>query len=661
MKTCPKCSKVYDDPGLNFCLDDGEWLLPDDIDKEDATKVFPSSPDSSEAPTKQKITRTDETAVLHTNALERAISDSGNKRRRRVFLGAAVGLLVFLGAGYGLFRWYSGSASSPGSVPEIEAERLTGDGKVHEAAISPDGKFLAYLEVRDDKSTLRVKQIETNSTVEILKAGDFEVINNVVFSPDGNFVFFGAIALDRKMSVYKVPTLGGTAVAIPVASMSFSLSPDGSMLAYYGEDAESTETHIGIAGTDGSNSQKIVSKTGKKWVEAGTAWSQDGSSLVLVEGDDDRLPEPELSLAVYSLSERSTKTLGSSRWERVDNKGLVWDPSGRFVYITGEQAGGNTMQLWRVSLPDGETVKLTQNQRDYRGLSVTSDGSRLVTTEEEFRTSVWVSQDLDPMNAVEVIPGRGDTFGLDWTPDGRIVYVSDQSGASEVWIMKADGTEQKQLTNDRLLKIEPSVSPDGRSVVYTSTVEGFQIYAVPIGGGDPERIDTGQVGPDNPKFSSDGKFIAFSAWTGGKQSIYRIPAPKGNSERLTNFPSTEPAYSPDGSMIACFSILEGEKFWILAILPAEGGSPVKTFQIPTSTATSRGPAWTPDGKQITYIVSNGEKSDLWAQPVEGGDPVRISDFTRPWIARRSYSQDGKRIAITRGEAFRDAVMLTVMK
>ncbi len=140
--------------------------------------------------------------------------------------GALAALVLVLTAGYGIFRWYSGEVASPSAIPEIEVERLTGDGKVFEAAISPDGKFLAYLEVRDDKSTLRVKQIETNSMVDILKEGEFQAISNVFFSPDGNFVFFGGIDSDRKESVFKVPTLGGSPVRIPVAAMSFSLSPD---------------------------------------------------------------------------------------------------------------------------------------------------------------------------------------------------------------------------------------------------------------------------------------------------------------------------------------------------------------------------------------------------------------------------------------------------
>lgn len=659
MKTCPKCKSTYDDETLNFCLEDGEWLNDPGTDGE-ATRSIPAQRDPSEAPTKQKLVETDETAILPTGA----VRESPDPRRKgahwKFTVPAVIVLFALIAGAYLLYRqiliWELVTRE-----PDIEVERLTGDGKVREAAISPDGKLLAFLEVKNDTSALLVKQIETNSTVEILKENVFANINNVVFSPDGNFVYFSAVDSEKRTAIHKVPSLGGTPVMVPIAAMSFSLSPDGKRIAYYGDDAETTETLISVAGADGADPRKIVSKSGNTWVEPGIAWSPDGDKLIFVEGHDDRLPNPELSLSVYSFDDESIKPLGSSLWRRIDDDGIVWDPSGSFLYVTGEQAGSEATQVWRVSYPAGESVRLTRNRQGYRGLSITSDGSRLVTIEETLRTGVWVSPDLDPMRAIEVLPGTGDTWGISWTPEGKIVYVSDRSGAPEVWMMNADGSDQRQLTNDRLPKLEPVVSPDGKAVVYFSPVEGFQLYRVPITGGNPSRIATGQIGPESPDFSKDGKYIVFSAWTGGKQSLYRIPAAGGKSERLTDYPSNEPNYSPDGSMIACFYLPGDAQFPSIGIIPAEGGSPVKTFDVPTTTTTSRGLVWTPDGKQVTYIVINGEKSDLWSQPVAGGDPVRLTDFGRPWIARRQFSWDGSRVAVTRGEGFRDALILKVVK
>lgn len=650
MKTCPKCNRTYDDASLNFCLDDGEWLKDEEGPNGESTKILPSTADPGEAQTRQNLRSTDQTAVLP------AATDPGIRKQRKTGLMIIIGAVIVAVAGVAVYKWgpFSSNPESAG-LPQIETERLTGSGTIDEATISPDGKFLAYVEIREERLSLHVKQIETNSTVEILREGEFEDINNVRFSPDGNFVYFAAIDKSKRMSIYKVAGLGGSPVPIPIQSMSFSLSPDGSRFAFYEDDANTTETAISLANADGSGTRKLLSRSGMKWLDSATAWSPDGEQLLVVEGDDDRPPEPTLSLSAFSLKDNTVTNLGTSRWERISE--MVWSPNGRFIYLAGQRAAGEPMRVWRVSASTGEAVQITTNDKPYRDMSITADGSRLVTTEVEVRSGVWVSPDLDPMNSVEVLPGRGDTWGLNWLPDDRIVYISDQSGAPEVWVMNSDGSDQKQITNDRIPKSEPTVSPDGKTVAYSSPVDGFQIFTVPVTGGNPKRVDTKLIGPANPVFSGDGKYLAFTSWADGKQSIFRIPVAGGPSERLTEYFASEPAYSPDGSLIACYFLKGDDEFFSLGIIPADGGLPVKTFEIPPPSFGSIAPVWSPDGKQITYVVAAALKADLWAQSVDGGEPVRLSEFSRPWMGRQAYSRDGKRIAVTRGERITDVVML----
>lgn len=650
MKTCPKCRRPYEDETLNFCLDDGAWLKDDDPAGGESTKILPSTTDPGEAKTRQKFGTTDETAVLP------EATDPGVRKRRNTGLLIAAGAVIVAATGLATYKWVPFS-DPPGyeDLPQIETERLTGSGTVAKAAISPDGKFLAYAELKDGKESMYVKQIETNSTVEILKEGEFENINNLLFSPDGNFVYFAAIDKQRNMSIHKVAALGGSPVPVPIRSLTFSLSKDGSRIAFFQDNAKTTETAISVAKADGSGIQKVISKSGKQWLAASTAWSPEGDQLAIVEGDDDRSPEPTLSLAIYSLKDGARTSLGSARWDRII--AVLWSPTGRFIYLTGNREAGAPLSLWRVSASTGETVQITKNDRSYHELSITSDGSRLVTTEGEVRTGVWVSPDLDPMKSVEVLPGRGDTWGLNWLPDGRIVYVSDQSGAPEVWVMNADGSDQKQLTNDRVSKSEPTVSRDGKTIAYSSPIDGGQLFTVPTSGGNPSRLETKLTAPANPAYSRDGNYLAFSAWVDGKQSIFRILVAGGTSERLTEYSAMEPAYSPDGSHIACYYFKSDEEFLTLGIIPAAGGQPIKSFEIPLATMTWMAPVWTPDGKQITFTVAPAETADLWAQPVDGGTAVRLSELPRPWIARHAYSTDGKRIAITRGERITDTIML----
>lgn len=659
MKSCPKCGRSYEDLSLNFCLDDGEWLAGGDGDGK-PTRSMPAESDPGEAATKHKIldTDTEQTAILPTGSLPGSSTSHEKQFKWKLAVPIVIGLVAVIAVGFGLYRWISSSDAEGSSPrPEIVAERLTGDGRTREAAISPDGKLLAYLQVENAQQSLWVRQIETNSTVEILKEGDFAAITNLTYSPDGNFVFFGGIKPGGSESVYKVPSLGGSPLRIPVESMFFSLSPDGERIAFYGENSTTSETWISVARLDGSGVKKIASRSGQKFLKPQTAWSPDGNYVAFVEGDDEALPGPDISLVVFSLRDDNETRVVSHKWRDSLSESIGWEGSGQHIYLMAEESLEAPMQLWRISFPDGDVVRLTSNQRDYIGVSISAQSNSIVTIEQESRSGIWVSDDLDPNKTVEVFPARGDTYGLDWTPDGRIVYISDQSGAFEVWVMNPDGTGQKQLTNDRESKALPNVSPDGETVVYFVPGSASMIMTVPISGGTPKKVSVEAVGPYDPSFSADGKWILYSAWTGGKNRIYRVPASGGRAERLTDYTAFGPRSSPDGSTIACFIIPDGQSRTSLAIIPAEGGAPLKTFEIPITAGSKRLPRWMPDGKAITYMGYIGERSDLWAQPIDGSPRFKLTDFGRPWLSRRAYSRDGKRIAVTRGEVFWNAVML----
>ena len=96
----------------------------------------------------------------------------------------------------------------------------------------------------------------------------------------------------------------------------------------------------------------------------------------------------------------------------------------------------------------------------------------------------------------------------------------------------------------------------------------------------------------------------------------------------------------------------------LGIVNADGGQPIKVFDVTPEVNLGSGPEWTPDGKGITYIVRRGETESLWLQPIDGSPPRQLTKFDQPYINRRVYSRDGKQIAIVRAESLSNAIMLT---
>src|SRR4029077_20860275 len=134
-----------------------------------------------------------------------------------------------------------------------------------------------------------------------------------------------------------------------------------------------------------------------------------------------------------------------------------------------------------------------------------------------------------------------------------IVYVSDQTGDAEVWIMNADGSEARPLTNDRIFKLVPTVSPDGKYVVYTSAGNGGQLVRIDLAGGNPVIL-TKATGADNPHISRDSRWVIYSAYVDGMPKILRVSIDGGEEQPLTEYHATEPRYSNDGTRFACFML-----------------------------------------------------------------------------------------------------------
>jgi Tol biopolymer transport system component len=149
-----------------------------------------------------------------------------------------------------------------------------------------------------------------------------------------------------------------------------------------------------------------------------------------------------------------------------------------------------------------------------------------------------------------------------------------------------------------------------------------------------------------------GNWVIYDSYsTEATQQLWRVSINGGETQRLTDFSATEPDVSPDGKFIACFFIDEGsgDKRWRIAIVPFDGGSPVKVFRHSSGRSIiDASPRGTPDGKGITFIDSVADISNLWLQPADGGKPKQLTDYKQGFVFRREWTRDGKKLAMVRG-------------
>ena len=662
MKRCPECRRDYFDETLSFCLDDGTALVDGPaadvantvaftktkVFGEDATKIRPSGTDSVDGP--------------------RSVSSAeyliGEIKRHKL-----VGILVFVAAlgmifalGYGAYRllqnpYGNNSASENLASPSLKLQPLTASGNIWEAAISPDGKFLAYTKSVDGRAGVWTKQISTNSNVQIVEPTELDYFA-LRFSPDGEYVYYGLVEPGGGV-IYRVPALGEATPVKIVANVDgqISFSPDGKQFVFVRYALNEAESSLIAVNADGTNERKIASRTGHEYfVSVSVAWSPDGKLIACSFGDD-TLEHPYI-MSTVEVADGTMREIGTQRFDSLGSINWLKDQSG-FVFVGSEKGNNVPRQIWRMSYPKGEARQVTHDLTGYVYLSLTADSKSLVAIQRETFGSVWFSQNgqIDKLEQISKAKHEG-TWGMTLAPDGRVVYISNVSGATEVWIMNGDGSGAKQLTNDGISKYTPATTSDGRYIVFVSEKGGAHLWRMNLDGSQPQQLTTG-TGEGNPRTSPDGNWVVFDSYSTGKQQLWRISINGGEPQRLTDLFSTESDVSPDGKFIACFFIDEGkDKRWRLGILPFDGGNPVKVFDLPQTVAVDNSPQWTPDGRGITFIDWSADRSNLWLQPIDGGPAKQLTDYKQGYVFRREWTRDGKKLAMVRGSETSDAVMIT---
>jgi len=182
----------------------------------------------------------------------------------------------------------------------------------------------------------------------------------------------------------------------------------------------------------------------------------------------------------------------------------------------------------------------------------------------------------------------------------RIAFVSDRSGAKEIWVMRWDGSEAQQLTSHRSIALSPAWSPDGEWLAFTSFLRGDpQLFILRPTGGYFKPLSTLPGVNSSANFSPDGKLIAFATGDAGNTDIWIVPAAGGTPERLTHTLgiSTQPAWSPNGRQIVFTSAAGGSPQ--LYVMDSEGTN-VRRLTFEDKFADEA--AWAPDGVRIAYTT-----------------------------------------------------------
>jgi len=533
------------------------------------------------------------------------------------------------------------------NLQNMQITRLTDSGKAARVAISPDGRYIVYALGDRGGQSLWVRNVATKSDVQVLPLSPQD-FGGLTFSPDGDYIYF--VRADPNTTnfqyLYVMPVLGGTPRQIVRdVDTAVTFSPDGKQIAYLRGLPAQIRTEIHIADADGAHDHVFATVPAPPNNMIPPAWSPDGKSIA-VSSCQLMAKEIRCVLNAFRVSDASSVDVFSGP----DPIGRpAWFPDGRTLVVPFASLQEGRTQLWFVDYPGGERHRFTNDLSNYGGtIDLTHDGNNLAGLVQHQTSHIAIAP-RDHLEQVQQITS-GETIDVAAAPgpNGKLLV---RSRLGELSLMNTDGSERSVFVPGSHNFLSMSTCGD-RYVIYDqNTGNNSELIRAEADGSNPVKL------ADTVRYSScapDGSWILYAS--GNK--AFRIPTAGGTPVELKQVPMvTEYAVlSPDGKWIA-YSYQEGSPVPIrkFAVVPADGNAPPRAF---TPGANSGGLVWAPDSRSVQFLVTRNGVSNIWEQPIAGGVPHAITNFTADRIFGFDWSRDGKQLLLARGQNSSDVVLFS---
>jgi Tol biopolymer transport system component/tRNA A-37 threonylcarbamoyl transferase component Bud32 len=555
----------------------------------------------------------------------------------------AAALALLAASGTTVWLWRSRAASLP---PPTLVPLTAQPGNYNSPTFSPDGNQVAFSwngEKRDNFD-IYLQMVGSTETRRLTSDPARDLVPS--WSPDGRQIAFVRTARGPKGALYLVSPLGGVERKVmdeTVTVGGLSWSPDGRWLAT-GLSIETVnaapEVPRGIRGirvSDGE-ARTLTSPEGSDF-HMRPAFSPDGRNLAYASCRDITcwidVVDLEADLAPPGGPRRLTRRV-------VHPSKLAWSRDGSSV-VYGDDV---SQRLWRVAVAGSTPPERIETAGfGVSGPAIAPTGDRLAFIRSSMNTDVYRFQAGRKPDVVAA--SRFADWAPVLSPDGtRFAFASSRgtlgSGADDIWLADADGSNPTQLTvGPGLSQGSPRWSPDGRRIAFDSMDEEgrWHIWTIDAGGGSPRRLTSDSASENHPAWSHDGRYVYFSHGPDGAKTIWRAPATGGSAEQVTRTRGGRPELSPDGKTLY-FEGSFGSRQALLAVSLA--GGPERTV---IDCLPRYGFSVTPAG---VYHLACGGSSPvpllLW-DPSTGKDRV-LGTLQPPLGAGLTASADGTTVLYT---------------
>jgi DNA-binding winged helix-turn-helix (wHTH) protein/Tol biopolymer transport system component len=522
--------------------------------------VAPVKEISEEAPGNDRPSVTNLSAREH-----RATVLAGGTQERSLRIAPAMVLgamlLVLVGS---VVIWRSLTRS--GRQLQLKETQLTtnsSEASVTAAAISPDGKYLAYA----DSAGLYVRVSRTGE-MHPISVPPASVIGGLSWFPDGTRLLASVTRLQPNVdSVWVISILGQSSVKLLDGGNQAAVSPDGSQIVFVrGKGKE-----LWLMASNGESPHRILAATNEDL--AGPVWGWDGKHLAYgrVFSDVDKVD------TVVETLDLETGKITVSFSDPTITAGIPL-PDGRLVYSRNEVISGQSGASLLEANTDPSSGKVVGKPRQLArwpgcsisALSVTNDGKHLVALKGLAQADVYVGDIVEHRleNPRRLTFNDRDDFASDWTPDSHyVLFASNRNGSMDIFRQGVGERTAEALIAGPEDKLSLHLSPDGQWLMYFAFPGGYAaakaplLMRVPLSGGPPQLVFKARPGSDFRCLKAPTTMCVLSEWENKQLVFYALDPTRGKGQELASqeiasgpeIVESNWDLSPDGSRIALAS------------------------------------------------------------------------------------------------------------
>ncbi|MGC1485417.1 MAG: hypothetical protein WA789_16610 [Candidatus Acidiferrum sp.] len=530
------------------------------------------------------------------------------------------------------------------------------DGVEQAAAVSRDGQFVAFLSDRDGQMDVWVTQVGSGQFHNLTHGSAPELVNPSIrtlgFSPDGAFVTFWVRkhngSSTSEISIWAVPTLGGQPKPYLEGVAEFDWSHDGSRLTYH---------------TPGLGDPLFVSDGSRRsegrpifTAPAGLhshfpLWGPDTAFIYFVQGS---LPD---KLDIWRIApsggepERITSQNGRVNYPVLLNRRTL-------MYLASDPDGSGP---WLYSMDVERRIphRLTSGIDRYTSLAASADGRRLVLTLASPKRTLWRLRIADSPAEVNAAVRISMTTSTGFSPrlgPNYLLFISATGTSESIWKL-ANGTDM-ELWSGLGTRIfgGPAISPDGRFIAFSVRQHGQTLLYMMQADGTNARVVTDSLDLQGaPAWAPDGESITSAADDHGVPHLFRVSIDGRSPTLFVKEYSVDPTWAPNGRFVVYSGPDIGTTFSVKAVTAEATEHPLPEL---TLTRGARHLAILPGGRALVFLRGEIQHKDLWLMELETGVERQLTRLAPDFDIRDfDISRDGREVVLERAQERSDVVLL----